>query len=184
MGSIDPKYYKLKSGKEIKIRSADKNDAASIIKINISVLSEMLYMMREPEEATYTVENTSRDIENHLNNHGSMYAVAEAEGNVIGYIEFQNGGLKRTAHAGIFSMFILKEYRQLGIGKLLLGTLINWAEQNPLIEKLTLAVFSTNKRAISLYKKCGFIEEGRCPKDMKLKDGTYIDSVLMYKFVK
>ena len=67
---------------------------------------------------------------------------------------------------------------------MLLETLLEWAEKNPIIEKVTLAVFSTNTRAQNLYRKSGFTEEGRCPKDMKLNDGTYIDSVLMYKFVK
>ena len=39
-------------------------------------------------------------------------------------------------------------------------------------------------RAIALYRKPGFREEGRCPRDMKLANGIYIDSVLMYRFVK
>ena len=66
----------------------------------------------------------------------------------------------------------------------MMNELISWAEKNSVIEKVTLNVFSTNPRAIHLYEKCGFKEEGRCPEDMKLSDGTYIDSVLMYKFVK
>ena len=61
--------------------------------------------------------------------------------------------------------------------------LMEWAVANPIIEKVTLAVFSTNTRAQALYSKFGFQEEGRCPRDMKLPTGEYIDSVLMYRFV-
>lgn len=183
MGRIAEQTFKDKKGNEVLVRNAAPSDAAAIIEVNSAVVAEGLYMMREPEEAKYTLENESKGIENHLNNPGSVYIVAVTGGKVIGYLEFQNGGLKRTSHSGIFSMFILKEWRESGIGSFLLKKLIEWAESNPGIEKVTLAVFSTNERAQGLYKKFGFIEEGRCPKDMKLKDGTYIDSVLMYKFV-
>ncbi|HEY3341065.1 MAG TPA: GNAT family protein, partial [Anaerolineae bacterium] len=60
---------------------------------------------------------------------------------------------------------------------------LEWARTNSLIEKVTLAVFSTNTRAISVYEKMGFLVEGRCPRDMKI-NGEYVDSVLMYQFVK
>jgi len=183
MGTIVNETHRDKNGKEIIIRNASVNDAARLIEVNKLVVAEQLYMMREPEEAIYTIENEVKSIENHLNNAGSLYIVAVSEGVVTGYLEFQNGGLKRTSHSGMFSMFILKQWRESGIGSMLLNSLINWGKSNPKIEKLTLAVFSTNERAQALYKKFGFIEEGRCPRDMKLKDGTYIDSVLMYKFV-
>jgi RimJ/RimL family protein N-acetyltransferase len=66
----------------------------------------------------------------------------------------------------------------------MIQAMLQWAEVHPFIEKVTLNVFSTNINAISVYENCGFTVEGRCPRDMKLADGTYIDSVLMFKFVK
>ncbi|MEO8664495.1 MAG: GNAT family N-acetyltransferase [Ignavibacteria bacterium] len=183
MGNTENKIHKNKSGDSVLIRNAAESDAAQIIEINKEVIGEIYYMLREPEEGNYTLENAGNDIKNHLNNPGSLYIVAEVAGKVSGFLEFQNGGLRRTAHTGILSMFIHKADREKGVGSLLLKTLIDWAGKNPLIEKITLAVFSTNERAQMLYKKFGFAEEGRCPKDMKLKDGSYIDSVLMYKFV-
>ena len=159
-------------------------DAKSLIEINLSVIDEKLFMLREPGEAIYTIDGEIRNIENLLKLEGTLYLVAEVNKKVVGYLDFKNGGFRRTKHSGTLSIFILKEWRHFGIGRLLMERLIEWAENNTLIEKLTLAVFSTNERAIELYKKLGFIEEGRCPKDMKIKDGAYIDSILMYKFVK
>jgi ribosomal protein S18 acetylase RimI-like enzyme len=66
---------------------------------------------------------------------------------------------------------------------LLLTALLEWAERNPLIEKVSLGVFSTNYRAISLYKSMGFIEEGRKIKEFKTSENEYIDDILMYKLV-
>jgi RimJ/RimL family protein N-acetyltransferase len=60
--------------------------------------------------------------------------------------------------------------------------LIKWGRNNEIIQKMSLAVFSSNKIAISLYEKIGFKIEGLCPRDLKI-NGRYYDSVLMYKFV-
>jgi len=184
MGRFGKKNYQTKIGITVIIRDAEPKDAQSLIDVNMNIVNEKIYMMREPDEAIYTIDGEKNKIERYLNSEGSLYLAAEVNNKVIGYIDFQNGGLKRTKHAGSFSIYILKEYRETGIGSMLLSSLIEWAEKNPLIEKLTLAVFSTNEKAQILYKKLGFREEGRCPKDMKLSDGTYMDSVLMYKFVK
>lgn len=184
MGNIEKQIFRSKKDIEIILRTAEISDAESIIELKKSVVSEGLYMLREIDETNYKKEDEIEQIENHLNNYGSLYIVAEADSKVIGILEFENGSLKRTKHAGMFTIYILKSHRDSGIGKIMLNELISWAEKNSVIEKVTLNVFSTNPRAIHLYEKCGFKEEGRCPEDMKLSDGTYIDSVLMYKFVK
>lgn len=78
-------------------------------------------------------------------------------------------------------MMVLNKYR--GLSKLLIENLLKWAKYNPYIEKISLGVFSTNERAIALYKKMGFVEEGRKINEIKLHDNEYIDDVLMYKMV-
>ena len=71
----------------------------------------------------------------------------------------------------------------MGIGKLLIKSMLNWGKHNPVNKKISLAVFSTNKNAIALYKKLGFRREGCCQRDMII-NGKYVDSVLMYKYTK
>ncbi|MDQ3021442.1 MAG: GNAT family N-acetyltransferase [Bacteroidota bacterium] len=184
MGKIESKNHSAKNDISVLIRNAHPDDAETLIDINLKIVDEKLYMLRQPGEATYTKEGEVKNIGNLLNGEGTLYIVAEVENSVVGYLDFRNGGLKITKHAGSLSLYILKEWRGKGIGRLVLKALIEWAEKNSLIEKVTLNVFSTNERAQNLYKKLGFTEEGRCPKDMKLENGTYMDSVLMYKFVK
>ncbi len=184
MGTFGKSIYLAKNGARVIIRDAEIKDAKELIDVNMNIAEEKIYMMREPDEALYTVEGEKNKIERYSNSEGCLYLAAEVNNKVTGYIDFQNGGLRRTKHAGSFSIYILKQWRQSGIGSMLLSSMINWAEENPLIEKITLAVFSTNENAQILYRKFGFTEEGRCPRDMKLSDGTYLDSVLMYKFVK
>lgn len=184
MSSIPAKNFLTKKLEEVTIRTAEKKDAEPIIKLMSDVISETYYTLAEPGEYKATKNSEEEKIFLYKKAEGKLLIVAEVENKIAGYLEYSNWPLKRTAHSGMLSMFLLKEYRERGIGTLLLESLIEWAEKSIIIEKLTLAVFSTNIRAIALYKKLGFEIEGNCPRDMKMPDGTYVDSILMYKFVK
>ena len=149
-----------------------------------SVISEGKYFIVVSEEAEKKpLQEEKERIQSILDNKKETLIVAEVNGVVIGSIEFRSQSRKRLSHTGSVSMSISKNYRDMGIGKALLKALLDWAEENPLIEKVSLGVFSTNQRAISLYKQMGFIEEGRLIKEYKLNHGEYIDDVLMCKFV-
>jgi RimJ/RimL family protein N-acetyltransferase len=50
------------------------------------------------------------------------------------------------------------------------------------IEKLSLAVFAENQRAIALYKSCGFVEEGRRKGEFRV-GGRAVDDLLMARWV-
>jgi RimJ/RimL family protein N-acetyltransferase len=66
----------------------------------------------------------------------------------------------------------------------MLQTLLDWAAATPTIEKVCLRCFAGNSRALSLYRRFGFAEEGRRPRAFKLGAERYDDEVLMYRFVK
>jgi RimJ/RimL family protein N-acetyltransferase len=53
-----------------------------------------------------------------------------------------------------------------------------FSEEQYNLNKITLEVLSTNRRALHLYKKLGFIQEG-CKREEVLKGNTYIDSIIM-----
>jgi len=184
MSEIKSFEFSDRKGRKILIRNAKPEDAEQINLMKREIIAEGMYMLRETDEANYTTEKTINEISENTSNPGSMYIIAESDGKVAGELDFVNGSLKRTKHCGSFTVFISKEYRDSGIGLKLMDALLQWAEEEPIIEKVTLNVFSTNIRAQKLYEKCGFLIEGNCPKDMKLSNGDYIDSILMYKFVK
>jgi len=60
-----------------------------------------------------------------------------------------------------------------------MNELIDWAKNNPGVEKVCLSVHANNERAINLYKSLGFVQEGYLKKDLRFPDGSYIDTVLM-----
>jgi len=111
-----------------------------------------------------------------LENDKVFCLVAEIDGKVVANSEItKRGGYSR--HVGEVGIAIRKGYRDIGIGTEMLKALIAQAEEMGL-KILTLSVFSTNARAIHVYRKVGFKETGRIPKNI-YKDGKYIDKIIM-----
>jgi RimJ/RimL family protein N-acetyltransferase len=184
MSMIEPHTCSLKTGEQLLVRSARSDDAHRIVDMKAAIMAEDVYTLTSPGEFTHSTERERQTIGECAEQSGYLYLVAEVANRVIGQLEFENGRWRKTAHAGMLSVYVDNDWRDRGVGTILLRSLLDWAMAHPMIEKVTLAVFSSNSRAIAAYKKCGFEEEGRCARDMKLDSGEYIDSVLMYRFVK
>jgi RimJ/RimL family protein N-acetyltransferase len=60
----------------------------------------------------------------------------------------------------------------------LMSVLIEWAQSNPIITRVELDVLATNRRAISLYLKHGFVVEG-CRRQAYFKAGVFVDGYVM-----
>jgi RimJ/RimL family protein N-acetyltransferase len=56
-------------------------------------------------------------------------------------------------------------------------------ETRPNVRKVGLAVLASNAPAIQLYERYGFIEEGRRRDEVRNDDGSYVDDILMRRFV-
>ncbi len=95
----------------------------------------------------------------------------------IGSIKFARA-LKFNHIAHLSGIYVKKEYRGKGIGKLLFKTRIDEAFKNPKIKKLKLIVNLSQKNAINLYKSFGFREVGRLEREFRL-DSDYFDAYLM-----
>lgn len=166
------------------IRTVRAEDADAIVNIMNAVMAEDVYMVTTSSEFNSTPEELRQKIDDVLKNERETLIVAELNGQVVGYIEFFSQARQRMFHVGSVGMMIVKSCRGIGLGKMLMKELLAWAAHNPLIEKVSLGVFSTNKRAIKLYESLGFHEEGRKIKEFKMKENEYIDDILMYKCVR
>lgn len=104
--------------------------------------------------------------------------VAEVDGKAVGICDVhrQRPG-SELSHKGVVGMAIRKEYRGRGIGRELLNVTIEKCRES--YELLLLSVFSTNERAISLYRNAGFITYGEVPKSIKRK-ARYFSEIHMY----
>lgn len=103
--------------------------------------------------------------------------IAEEDGKVIGLGILMNHGNLRKKHVGVITLMVNSDYQNKGVGSLLMDKLINLSESLNII-RLELCVFRDNYKAINLYKKFGFKEEGIKVKSA-LKNGEYIDEIMM-----
>ncbi|WP_212125738.1 GNAT family N-acetyltransferase [Bacillus cereus] len=175
--------YKSKDGKTIIIREAKERDAERILDSASKALINAPYMLSTVEDVKKVrIDAIQKMLKAYHENPNYVQFIAEVDGKLVGAIDFKNGNKERISHQGAFAMTILPEYRNYGIGRALLETLINWAKNNSKIEKVCLEVMEDNLGAIQLYKNLGFFEEGRKAKGVKL-DGSYQDLILMALFV-
>jgi len=179
MGKINERSYQVKNGITVIIRTARERDAEAYLKLGQSIMSEEIYTLTQAEEINLIIDQEGKWIKSRIENESQLVIVAEVNHLIIGHLDFVNGNRKRNAHTGEFGMGIHKDFRGLGIGSLLIGALIEWAQSNPRIEKINLGVHQTNDRAIATYRKMGFQIEGLRTKDMKYPNGVYVDTILM-----
>jgi RimJ/RimL family protein N-acetyltransferase len=103
---------------------------------------------------------------------GTFVAVAEPE--IVGSIHLD---ASRHGFAEI-GMAIAREWRGRGVGSALMAAGIEWARERGL-HKLCLEVFPHNDAGIALYRKYGFVEEGRRVKQIRRQSGELWDTIEM-----
>ncbi len=88
------------------------------------------------------------------------------------------------SHVAGLGIAVLKDYRGKGVGRYLLKEIIKLAQKEiaPRPEMIRLSVASANEVALSLYKKEGFEEIARVPKQVRYRIGTF-DEVIMLKYL-
>ncbi len=106
--------------------------------------------------------------------------VAEADGRFVGQVQVSPKS-GRSRHVGVLGTALRDGYRDVGIGTELMREAENQALRLGL-ELLTLEVYATNDRARHVYEKVGYREVG-CVPGAALREGEYIDSVIMVKEV-
>jgi ribosomal protein S18 acetylase RimI-like enzyme len=78
-------------------------------------------------------------------------------------------------------MAVLPGWRGRGVGTALLAEAFRWAREVG-VEKLSLSVFPHNRAALALYRRFGFVEEGRLRRHSKKSYG-YEDEIVMAAFL-
>ena len=84
-------------------------------------------------------------------------------------------------HVATFGLAVAPERRREGIGTALVGAAFGWAREVG-VEKLLLSVYPTNDAAIALYRRFGFVEEGRLSRQARTAYGD-VDEILMAVWV-
>jgi RimJ/RimL family protein N-acetyltransferase len=105
---------------------------------------------------------------------GTLVAVADTDAELIGSLHVE----RSRFGFGELGMTVAREWRGRGVGSALLTAAIEWAREQGL-HKLSLSVFPHNAAGLALYRKAGFVEEGRRVKHYRRASGELWDTVQM-----
>lgn len=164
------------------IREATLADAPALLKAEQEITTVPGQLVSRPHELK--LENYEAKIR-FLNEQGNgKYLVVEKDGVIVAHSFLDPLHLEAIQHVVHLSLAVHVGHQRQGYGETILSALIQWAKSSPRVDKIELQVRAVNTRAISLYQKLGFTEEGRWSKRVKFPDGTYSDEVLMGLWVK
>ena len=151
----------LKDGRKCILRPTAPDIAEEMITYLRLTSAETPWLLRNPDEVSYTLEAEKEILSRILEDPKSVMMAAIVDGKVAGIALYQ-------------------AYWGLGIGTAMIGYLTELAGQIG-YEQMDLEVIAGNEQAKALYRKCGFVESGRRHHAVKFDDGSYHDEILMYK---
>ena len=94
---------------------------------------------------------------------------------------FTTSASPRRMHVRGLGIAVAGAWQGKGIGDQLMQALLHWADNWAGVLRIELNVYTDNVRAIALYQRHGFVQEG-VMRAMALKDGVYADSLAMARF--
>lgn len=100
---------------------------------------------------------------------------------LIGLVGLVRESKAKLSHkAFLWGMYVDVEHRQRGVGRALLTSALNRAQDMPGVRQVSLSVTATNTPALRLYQSFGFVEFGREPAAMWV-DGAFQDEISMVR---
>lgn len=178
---FEPKKLVLKDGRKALLRPALETDAADMIAYLKSTASETAFLMRYPDEVTFTEEREQAFLSQTQAHERAVMMNACIDGILVGNCSFSPiGPMRRVRHRCSIGIAIRKEYWGLGLGSAMMDYLAELARQAGFAQ-MELDVMDGNTAAIALYQKCGFTQAGRIPNAIQYDDGTCRDVLVMVR---
>ncbi|OUR90784.1 hypothetical protein A9Q87_12590 [Flavobacteriales bacterium 34_180_T64] len=173
----------LKSGSQINIRVPQIEDAQDLLDLKRAYIKNTSTLPLTLEEYPIDVKKEANLIEDYYKSENSILLVAEFNNILIGNIDLTGSQRSKMFHTGMLGMGIGEKWRNQGLGKLLIESVIDWAKHNSKIEIVWLDVYTSNELGYNLYKKTGFKKCGIIKNFFK-QDQQYIDKIQMYQRIK
>jgi RimJ/RimL family protein N-acetyltransferase len=115
-----------------------------------------------------------------LKNNNRETFVIESDGKSIGNVALTDIS-KLDSNAGLFLVIGNKYFQGNGIGSQATQFILDFGFNKLHLHKIWLYVYNANVKAIKLYEKFGFKEEGRLKEMLKIGD-KYYDEIILAKF--
>ncbi|AWH85695.1 hypothetical protein HYN59_11510 [Flavobacterium album] len=168
-------------GKEITIREATEYDALNLIELKKSYIKGTRSIPLYEFEYKNDIQMEKDLIKRFHTEENSLLLVAEHGNNLVGNIDLSGNQRTKLLHTGMIGMGIAYEWQNRKIGSFLMGSLLDWAAESPLLKIIWLEVYATNTGGIKLYEKFGFESCGHI-KDFFMEENP-ADKLTMVKYL-
>ena len=166
----------IKDGRKLIVKEAVGSEAKELVRYIAAVGGESDFLTFGANEFNVSVKEEEALLKTFLESDNQIMLVGWLQNEIVGCIAFRAGKWLRVRHSGEFGISVSKKYWGMGIGSHMLSVLIAWAQQTGIVRKINLRVRSDNDRAIAVYKKLGFVQEGVITREFMI-DGEFYDNI-------
>jgi RimJ/RimL family protein N-acetyltransferase len=160
--------------REFEIRPARPGDARSFLDAYRGVAAEMRFLRTEAVTHRHRLFRKRFRRSWHED---AAHLLALEDDRVVGSISIRRDDHPVTHHVATLDMLVVSTHRRRGVGSALLDEALRWARSHG-VERIELSVYPNNDAAIALYRRFGFVQEGRLVRHSKKSYG-YEDEILM-----
>jgi RimJ/RimL family protein N-acetyltransferase len=172
--------FHAKNGQEVVLRTPQMGDLDELMKLINSLVDEKAEIARTEKVTREKEAEWLPKMLANLEKDELFFLVAEVDKGLVASSDLRilSGDEK---HVGVLGIIVKNSFRGLGIGTEMIKMLVEQGKSLGL-KVLILFVFATNKRAVHVYEKVGFVETGKIPKK-HFREGQYIDELVMAKLI-
>jgi RimJ/RimL family protein N-acetyltransferase len=184
MAQFAPFQARLRDGRHVTVRHAHPDDAEAFLELLRRIAGESETLGSSPQDVDYTLEEERDLLAKWAACPDTLVLVAEHDGHLLGDCSYRPTPQAKMRHHGLLGMMVDAPWRDAGLGRLMLTTLLDWCARHQRIECVRLAVYANNARALRLYDSLGFRKEGVRHLFFLHTDGRRYDDVMMALWVK
>ena len=171
----------LKDGRTCLLRNGTAEDGEIALALFLRTHEETDYMASYADECTMTAADEAAYLKKQTESKDGIEIYAFVDGRAVGSAGIEpHAPNSKIRHRADFGIGIERDYWGLGIGNALTDACIRCAEKAG-FHQLELSVVAGNEKAISLYRKKGFIEFGRNPRAFLSRYSGYQELIMMRK---
>ncbi|MCW1296256.1 MAG: GNAT family N-acetyltransferase [Candidatus Parvarchaeota archaeon] len=168
---------KAKDGRKVVLRKPKMSDVKGLLNFINSLVREDAPILCNRRMTFKEERKWLKGVIEDINKKRKIYLVAEIDGKIIGAVEIRKGRF-REKHTGELGVSVIREYRNLGIGKEMIRAIIKLAKKDRDLKLLYLTVYANNKVAQHVYEKIGF-KRVAVLKNRIFYKGKYINQIVM-----
>ncbi len=179
---FSPVTLPLKDGRTGLLRSPDPaKDAADLVQYLHDTAADTPFVLRTPEEISYTVEGEERFLRNVVDSPNDCMILCEVDGHIAGNCHLTFNSRIKTRHLCAVAIALRKAYWGNGIGSAMFREMEALARAREGVTHMELEFIEGNARARGLYEKMGFRIVGMHPDAIRQEDGTLSALFIMQK---